>query len=66
MYVEMRPIGRIFSSCNPIGLYQGYYRVHERKMRSLLCTKNFSRGENKGRGKQLKVACKISQDETKS
>ena len=35
MYVEMRPIGRIFSSCNPIGLYQGYYRVHEKKMRSL-------------------------------
>jgi hypothetical protein len=35
MYVEMRPIGRILSSCIPEGLWSGYLRVHEKKMRHL-------------------------------
>jgi len=29
--VEMRPAGRIFSSCIRISLYQGFVGVHERK-----------------------------------
>ena len=35
MYVEMRLIGRILSSCIPEGLWSGYLRVHGKKMRSL-------------------------------
>ena len=48
MKVAMRPTGRIVFSCIRIGLYQGYYGVHEKKMRSL-----FMHGELLSRRKQV-------------
>ena len=54
MNAMMRSTGRIVFSCAQIGLYQGYDRVHEKKMRSLFVHEEFlSRRISEARKKKV-------------